>query len=43
MNIIQIEKYPSIIARPYILSLKQDNQWKDLQRYTFENLLTVIS
>lgn len=40
---IQIEKYPSIIARPYINASKKDGQWKDNQRYTFENLVTTLA
>ena len=33
---IDVSKFPSIIARPYIQASKKDDQWKDLQRYTFE-------
>lgn len=39
----KIKKYPSIIARPYINALKKDAQWKDNQRYAFENLITVMA
>ena len=39
----KIRKYPSIIARPYIRASKKDAQWKDNQRYTFENLVTVLA
>jgi len=39
----KIKKYPSIIARPYINASKQDAQWKDNQRYTFENLITILA
>ena len=41
--ITKINKYPSIIARPYIRSFKKDAQWKDNQRYTFESLVTVLA
>jgi hypothetical protein len=40
---LNIEKYPSIIARPYNLACQQDEQWKDLLRFTFENLMTVLA
>lgn len=39
----KIKKYPSIIARPYLNASKKDAQWKDNQRYTFENLITVLA
>lgn len=39
----KIKNYPSIIARPYINASKKDAQWKDNQRYTFENLITVLA
>jgi len=40
---LNIEKYPSVIARPYKLACQQDEQWKDLLRFTFENLMTVLA
>jgi hypothetical protein len=43
LMINKIRKYPSIIARPYIRALKKDAQWKDNQRYAFENLVTVLA
>ena len=39
----KIKNYPSIIARPYINASKKDAQWKDNQRYTFENLITILA
>ena len=43
MSDLKIEKYPSIIARPYNLACEQDEQWKDWLRFTFENLMTVLA
>ncbi len=38
-----IKKFPSIIARPYNQAIKKDDQWKDQQRYTFENLMAYMA
>lgn len=40
---MDISKFPSIVARPYLLAAKKDEQWKDLQRYTFENLMAYLA
>ncbi|MBF0121633.1 MAG: hypothetical protein HQK79_22610 [Desulfobacterales bacterium] len=40
---IDISKYPSIIARPYILSQKDTPQRKDYQRFLLENMISFLA